>query len=387
MSMKFLWLLSAVVLSISNGWAATRFENEVEAAMAGMNASKAESAIGYADDSGVFVVCVGRDAGSDGVEASRERARLAAVGAVASVLGNRTKSALQLSTSENGDEIREFFSSLTETTVDVCLKGVRVLRVGKDAEGETVVVVAATARAVDASVRLRQAMDDAGEAGVVIAVGVDPVRAVAERNALRSAVEQVAGTMVAGRVSVTEKENLHKRLATTAGALVDEYRIVRESRSNADYTVEIAARVSKRAVYDSYRSFFKAIDNPTFIVESDECSLKQAFTRYFVDKGFNLTERRDLAHYVIRLDGRFSERPNPVTGKEGTMLALSVSVVSTDGRTVLLQLTERKAKDSEVLDRAQRIQAVSRMIFEKIRSRLDEKIHDMVIRMLDEADA
>lgn len=385
--MKSMWLLSAVVLAVSNVRAMTQFEKEVESAIGRLNAAHAESAIGFADDSGVFVVCVGRDGGSDGIDASRERARLAAMNAVASVLGNKTKSALQMATTEKDNEVKEFFSSLTETTVDACLKGVRVLRVGKSAEGETVVIVVVTAKAGDASARLQQAMECAGEKGVVIAVGIDSSRANAEKNALRSAVEQVAGTMVAGKVSVTEKNDLHKRLATTAGALVEEYRITREGRTGDDFMVEVAARVSKRAVYDSYRSFFKAIDNPTFYVESGEKSLKQAFAQYFVDKGFNLTERRDLAHYVIRLDGRFTERPNPITGKQGTMLSLSVSVVSTDGKTILLELTERKAKDSDVLTREQRIQAVSNMIFKKIRNQLDEKIHDMVVRMLDEADS
>lgn len=385
--MKFICFLSAVVLFMSKGWAMSQFENEVESTISKMDASNAESAIGFADDSGVFIICVGRDSGRDGVDASRERARLAAINAVASVLGNKTKSSLQMSTIENGNEVQEFFSSLSETTVEACLKGVRVLRVGKNAEGETVVIVVATAKAGDASVRLQKAMDGIGEKGVVLAVGVDSSRAIAEKNALRSAVEQVAGTMVAGKVSMTEKEDLHKRLATTAGALVEEYRITKESRTDADFRVEIAARVSKRAVYDSYRSFFKAIDNPTFYVESNEKSLKQAFVQYFVDKGFNLTERQDLAHYVIRLDGKFTERPNPITGKQGTMLSLSVSVASTDGKTILLQLTERKSKDSDVLTREQRIEAVSNMIFKKIRNQLDEKIHGMVIRMLDGADS
>ena len=385
--MKFIWLLFVVAFFMSNGWAMLRFENEVESAINKLDASNSESAIGFADDSGVFIICVGRDSGRDGVDASRERARLSAINAVASVLGNKTKSSLRMETAENGNEVKEFFSSLSETTVEACLKGVRVLRVGKNAEGETVVIVVATAKAGDASVRLQQAMDGAGEKGVVLAVGVDSSRAIAEKNALRSAVEQVAGTMVAGKVSVTEKEDLHKMLATTAGALVEEYRITKESRTDADFTVEIAARVSKRAVYDSYRSFFKAIDNPTFYVESKENSLKQAFVQYFIDKGFNLTEHQDLAHYVIRLDGKFTERPNPITGKQGTMLSLSVSVVSTDGKTILLQLTERKSKDSDVLTREQRIEAVSNMIFKKIKNQLDEKIHDMVIRMLDEADS
>lgn len=384
--MKFIWLLSVVALFMSNGWAMVRFENELESAIRKLDASNAESAIGFADDSGVFIICVGRDSGRDGVDASRERARLSAINAVASVLGNKTKSSLQMATTENGNEVKEFFSSLSETTVEACLKGVRVLRVGKNAEGETVVIVVATAKAGDASARLQQAMDGAGEKGVVLAVGIDADRATAEKNALRSAVEQVAGTMVAGKVTINEKEEMHKRLAATAGALVEEYRVVKETKVEAEFRVEVVAKVSKKAVYESYKSYFKAIDNPTFVVESNEPALTRAFSQYFVDKGFNVTERKDLAHYVIRLNGNFSERKNPVTGNLGTMLALSVEIVSVDGKTVLLKMVEQKSKDSEVLSRDQRVEAVSKMIFKKIHERLDDAIHQMVIKMLDDAE-
>ena len=49
-------------------------------------------------------------------------------------------------------------------------------------------------------------------------------------------------------------------------------------------------------------------------------------------------------------------------------------------------MSDRKSKDSEVLTRDQRIEAVSKMIFKKIHERLDDAIHQMVIKMLDDAE-
>ena len=53
---------------------------------------------------------------------------------------------------------------------------------------------------------------------------------------------------------------------------------------------------------------------------------------------------------------------------------------------LLLKMNEKKAKDSEVLSREQRVEEVSRTIFEKIHKRLHQAIHDMVIKMIDDAD-
>ena len=70
----------------------------------------------------------------------------------------------------------------------------------------------------------------------------------------------------------------------------------------------------------------------------------------------------------------------------GTMLALNIEIVSVDGTKTLLTMNEKQAKDSEVLTREQRIEEVSRRIFNKLETRLHKAIQDMVVRMLDEAD-
>lgn len=344
--------------------------------------------VGESKDCGVFIVGVGRAEFRPGaVSRCREIAEKRALESVAGFLNAKVESETKMSVQANSsDMVKELYSSLTKASVASLLKGARTVSAKKNDNGEMEAVVLVTTKAADAGGVFAVAQGQMGDKGTVMAVGIDADRATAEKNALRSAVEQVAGTMVAGKVTINEKEEMHKRLAATAGALVEEYRVVKESKIEAEFRVEVVAKVSKKAVYESYKSYFKAIDNPTFVVESNEPALTRVFSQYFVDKGFNVTERRGLAHYVIRLNGKFSERKNPLTGNPGTMLALSVEIVSVDGKTVLLKMAEQKSKDSEVLSRDQRVEAVSKMIFKKIHERLDDAIHQMVIKMLDDAE-
>lgn len=375
------------LLPIGDGLAAELSE-EVRQVIIQATRAGASVEVGESKDCGVFIVGVGRAEFRPGaVNRCREIAEKRALECVAGFLNAKVESKSEISVQENSSgEIKEFFSSLTTASVAGLLKGARTVSTKKNANGEIEAVVIVTTKSADASGVFAAAQGEMSDKGTVMAVGIDTDRATAEKNALRSAVEQVAGTMVAGKVTINEKEEMHKRLAVTAGALVEEYRVVKETKVEAEFRVEVVAKVSKKAVYESYKSYFKAIDNPTFVIESNEPALTRAFTQYFVDKGFDVAERRDLAHYVIRLDGTFTERKNPVTGYPGTMLNLSVEIVSTDGKAVLLKMSDRKSKDSEVLTRDQRIEAVSKMIFKKIHERLDDAIHQMVIKMLDDAE-
>ena len=341
---------------------------------------------------GLVMVGIGRTQYKRGaVNKCREIARVEAIrevsGALKTAFKAQTIASLNLEVSGETSKAEMFVSSLSEASIDQMVKGIQVISSGKNESDEMEVVVLLSSVFHDASDVLSAMQEKWGDKGVVKAVGIDEDRYLAERDALRSAVEQVAGTMVVGKVSVNEREELHRRLATTAGALVDEYRIVRETKVEATFNVEIVARVSKRKLYDSYRSYFKCLDNPKFCIEATNSALVRAFTQHFVDKGFTITEKADEAQYKIKLDGRFRERTNPVTGNPGTMLALTVEIVSVDGSTVLMRMNEKQAKDSDVLTREQRTEAVCERIFEKLKQQLDQAIHNMVIRMLDDGHA
>lgn len=362
-----------------------------------MSSSGAEVRAGHSKEFGVYIVAVARAAPREDTAAARDRAAekaaVKAKNSVASFIETSVASSTESRTDElvvdGAAQVREFFSSATRTTCKQLLKGIQTLRTRSLPGGEVETVVFVMTSAGDASGKLREAMLSAGDRGTVVAVGISSVRAEAEKNALRSAVEQVAGTIVVGKTSViqaNEKEEFHRRLSTSAGALVEEYRVTKETKIETEYRLEIVAKVSKRKIYESYKSFFKALDNPVFAIESTNMALTRGFTQYFVDKGMRITENAAEANYIIRLDGTFTERKSPISGNDGTMLRLAIEIVSADGSTVLLKMTERKAKDSNVLSKSEREAEVSRMIFEKVRGRLDEAIHKMVVKMLDDAD-
>jgi len=342
---------------------------------------------------GVYFVGIGRSRYRPGaINRCREVAQANAEKELTSALQMSSKAhdIAGITMKQDGDntEVKAFVSSLTESKIDQLLKGVQVVSSGKNANGEMEVVVYTTSKLVDQSEALLNAQLQWGDKGVVKAVGIDTDRAVAEKNALRSAVEQVAGTLVVGKVSVNEREEMHKRLATTAGALVEEYRVVKESKVELEYRVEVLARVNKRKLYDNYRSYFKCLDNPVFCIVATDESLTRHFTQFFADKGFSLANDPAACQYLIKLEGRFRDRPTPGNDRStGTMLNLNVSIVSTDGKRTLLTMNEKQAKDSESLTAEQRREEVSRRIFNKLEERLHKAIQDMVVRMLDEADS
>lgn len=348
---------------------------------------------GYDSDLGVFVVGIGRTRYRHGaLGKSREIARMHAVKAVTEALGQAFRAkdvaVLQMSATDEVSKAEVFVSSMTESSVDQLVKGVQEVSSGKNAEGEMEVAVYLASKRCDHTATLLEMQKQWGNAGVVKAVGMGSDRRIAEMNALRSAVEQVAGTLVVGKVSMNEREELHKRLATSAGTLVEEYRVISERKIEMEFRIEVVARVSKRKLYESYKSYFKTLDNPVFYIKATDRALSRNFTQFFIDKGMQISENRDAAQYEIRLDGNYRDRQTPGNDRSrGTMLSLAIEIVSIDGNRVLLKMNEKKSKDSEVLSREQRIEEVSRTIFEKVHGRLHQAIHDMVIKMLDDADS
>lgn len=342
---------------------------------------------------GVFIVAIGHSRyREDDVNFSREIAELNAKKQLGAALGEafRAKDTVALKMSVDGDgnaEASAFVSSLSDASISQYLKGLQMVSSRKNAGGEMEVVMYMSSRSQDMAGELAASQMKWGDKGVVRAVGIDTARMVAEKNALRSAVEQVAGTMVVGKVAVNEKEEMHKRLATTAGALVEEYRVVNESKVDVEFRVEVLAKVDKRKLYDSYRSYFKCLDNPTFFLVATDEALLHHFRQFFVDKGFTIVNRPEDCHYVIKLNGRFHERPTPSNPKSmGTMLNLEIEIATVDGSRTLLTMSERQSKDSEVLSEELRHEEVSRRIFNKMEQNLHQAIHNMVVRMLDDSD-
>ncbi len=348
---------------------------------------------GVSSELGVFVVGVGKARYRENDLAySREIAEINAKKQVTSFLHQSFKAKDVAHTELVADAAGRttataFFSSHSESEINQIMKGWQIVSSGRNGEGQMEVVGFVTSKKSDQANALAVAQLTWGDRGVVAAAGVDVDRMLAEKNALRSAVEQVAGTLVVGKVSVNEREELHKRLATTAGALVEEYRVTRETKVEAGFRVEILARVSKKKLYDNYRSYFKCLDDPVFCLVATDASLIRQFKQFFTEKGLRLTNKSEEAQYFIKLDGWFRDRPTPGNRhSEGTMLDLRISIEAVDGSRTLLTMNETQAKDSVVLTAEQRREEVARRIFEKLEMRLHKALQEMVARMLDDAD-
>lgn len=393
MNAKVVMFVVTLIVGVALPGMSEALPPEVQETVNEMRESGASARVGFSKGSGLFVIGVGHSRFRPGaIGRCRELARAEAIKQIAASLSQSVKakdrsSLIFCADGEGRAKAEAILSSLTEIKVDQMLKGVQVVQSGKNKAGEMEVVACVIARERDQTDELIGLMDQWGDRGVVFATGVDADRAIAERNALRSAVEQVAGTMVVGKVSVTEQEELHKRLATTAGALVEEFRVVKETKVEMDYRVELLARVSKKKLYESYRSYFKCLDDPSFCLTATDKSLVDHFSQFFVEKGMRVVDRPELAQYIIELDGCFVDRPTPGNpSSNGTMLNLNISVAAADGSCVLLSLNETRAKDSSVLTPAQRRQETARLIFEKLEPKLHQALHEMVVRMLDESD-
>lgn len=349
--------------------------------------------VGVSPELGLFIVGIGQACYRvDNLANSFEVADICAKKQVASALCQAFRAkdvaCTELTIEGTGrPQVTAFLASCSETKIGQIMKGWQVVSSGKNADGQMEVVGVVFEKMENRIKPLTVAQLDWEEQGVVTAVGVDVDRASAEKNALRSAVEQIAGTLVVGKVSVNDREELHKRLATTAGALVESYRVVKETRTESGFRIEILARVSKKKLYDNYRAYFKSLDDPKFCLVATDPALIQSFNQFFVEKGLRLTNRLDDAQYLIKLDGRFRDRPTPRNAaSEGTMLDLRIVVETVDGSRILLTMNERQSKDSEVLSKEQRREEIARRIFLKLKARLHRAIHEMVVQMLDDAD-
>ena len=357
-----------------------------------MRTHGASARSGISDETGFYIVGIGRSRYLyDEIDKCREIARANAIKEIASAMETclKARDEVGLTMKIDGDaaEARAFVLSLTETKVESLMKGVEIIGSYKNADGEMEVAACMTAKRVNYNETFAGTRESCADKGTVKAIGIDTCRAMAEKNALRSAVEQVAGTLVVGKVVVNEREDMHKRLATTAGALVEEYRIIEESRIGSEHKVVVVAKVDKRKLYDDYKSFFKCLHDPIFCIDATDESLKRHFTQFFIDKGFCLTTDPTECHYVIKLDGKFVERPTPsVPNSVGTMLNLNVRIESADGKRVLMSLNDRQSKDSLMLTAEQRHEETARRIFNKLELKLHQAIQDMVVRLLDEAD-
>lgn len=365
---------------------------EIKDLVAEMRESGADVRAGYSRELGVYVVGIGTAEIKGSKDVAREKAKVNAVDAIAAYLGAAIESSTKMATEEStvGDvtETKEFYQKVQSVDVKQFLKGIVTLDSRTKGDGDMEVAIYCTSTTKDASAELVAAKT---QDGTVQATGVAETREMALHRAQRSAVEQVVGTSSVSKTVVhtlDSQESIKSRKGTFADGLIEEYRILpEEDRCEEGFRVTIVAKVSKKKVLDTYRAYMKAMDKPAFYLQSSDEELEDAFTQYFIDKGFIISRRPEGANFSISLKGDFAPVEDPVSGRAGTQLSMTVTVMTIDGAKVLLKVTNDPRKASFFTGSKDRQkEKTAEKACKQIESNLGKAIHKMVVKMVDEID-
>lgn len=365
----------------------------IEEAAKRMLADGVEVAAGFDESVGVYVVASG-SAEITGTKAKAKAvARVNALRRMGEFLGSRVSAASRHETSEatvNGQtEVRDFFSSITEVQVRQLLKGVQDQGFVSDGDAVTAVVYM-TAKSQDRSEELNAALDAAKSDGMVKAAGEGRTRDAAVQLALRSAVEQVVGTLVVGETKIADDEAARDRIFAGAEGFVDEYRVTAEAKAPDGTRIEIVAKVSKRKILDSYRAYLKALGDPVFCIEcasddsaAEDVQISARFAQFFRTLGLRISKTRDGADYLIKARGAYRRVPNPMDERETfTQYSMSIKVLARGGEE-LLSLVNDPRKSAVCLGDAEREREVcAEKAFKQMEKPVHEAVNAMIARMM-----
>lgn len=360
-----------------------------------MKEDGAESRAGFTKQLGVFIVATGNAPITGSKAKAKTIARANAVQNVAAFMGSQVSSATRSESSESTvndvTEVKEFFSTVTETKVKQLLKGVQDLSMEDD--GDTMVAtVFLTTKAVDKSAELKAAMDAMGDEGTVRAVGEANSHQNAIQMALRAAVEQVVGTMVVGETKITDNEKVKSKIFSGAEGFVDTYRPVEEVEISAGWRVTVIAKVSKKKILDSYRVYLKTLGDPVFYLEctssdsdGEDKQIAARFGQFFRKLGFKISKTPEGADYLINAAGEYRRVKNPIDEDQTfTQYSMVIRVLSKTGEE-LLSLPNNPRKSAVCINNPERERELcAAKAFKQMEKPVHEAINDMIARMMAE---
>ena len=358
-----------------------------------MKEDGAESRAGYTKQLGVFVVATGTAPITGSKAKAKTIARANAVQNIAAFMGSQVSSETRSESSEatvNGQtEIKEFFSTVTETKVKQFLKGVQDLSMDDDGD-LMVATVFLTTKAIDKSAELKAAMDAMGDEGTVRAVGEANTHQNAIQMALRAAVEQVVGTMVVGETRITDNEKVRSRIYAGAESFVDAYRVVEETEVTVGWRVTVIAKVSKKKILDSYRVYLKTLGDPVFYLEctssdsdGEDKQIAARFGQFFRKLGFKISKTPEGANYIIKASGEYRRVKNPIDEEQTfTQYSMIIKVLSKTGEE-LLSLPNNPRKSAVCINNPERERELcAEKAFKQMEKPVHEAINDMIARMM-----
>lgn len=387
-------LFICCLAAFAAGIASAAVPAAVDAAVKQMQADGAEVRAGCTKSLGVFVVASGSAEITGSKAKAKTVARVNAVKKLGAFLGTQVsaedRAAMTATTDADGKEvITEFFSSMTTEKVNQLLKGVQDY--GSDSDGDIVTyIVYLTAKGQDKSAELKAAMNALGDEGTVQAVGEGRTHDIAVQLALRSAVEQVVGTMVVGETKITDNESVRNKIFSGAEGFVDEYRITTEVTVSAGTRIEIVAKVSKKKILDSYRVYLKALGDPVFYLEctstdsdGEDAQIAARFGQFFRKLGFKIAKTPEGADYCINASGSYRRVKSPMDENEVfTQYSMIIKVLSKSGEE-LLSLPNNPRKSAVSLGDPEREREIcAEKAFKQMEKPVHEAINDMIARMM-----
>ena len=365
----------------------------VDAAVKQMQADGAEVRAGFDKGLGVFVVASGTADITGSKAKAKTVARVNAVQRLGEFLGSQVSAASRHETSEatvyGQTEVKEFFSSVTEVQVRQLLKSVQDY--GSDSDGDTVTaIVYLTTKAQDKSAELKAAMNAMGDEGTVKAVGEGRTHDIAVQLALRSAVEQVVGTMVVGETKITDNEAVRNKIFSGAEGFVDTYRVTEETEIAVGWRVVVIAQISKKKLLDSYRVYLKALGDPVFWLEcksddsdGEDRQIAARFGQFFRKLGFKISKTPEGANFCINAYGSYRRVKNPLDEDQTfTQYSMVIKVLSPSGEE-LLSLPNNPKKSAVCINNPEREREIcAEKAFKQMEKPVHEAINAMIARMM-----
>lgn len=283
---------------------------------------------------------------------------------------------------------KEFYESISTMQVNQFLRGVVLYEMQKTTKGISIVCLA-TGQAMDMAKEMKARMAK-NPPGTVSATGfayivnnrIDVAKQQSLRSALRSAVEQVLGTLLVGNSQVQNNEKIKSKIFAHASGFVEEYRIVSESERDGNYQTVIYAKVSQNKLLDSYSAYLKSFGDPAFLLVTNNKELYQTFTKFFVGLGLKMTADEAKADYIIDAMGDYRSILHPASGVPGIQLSLWIRISDANTQIELLSQKNDPRRSAVFHSSGERQKDLAtEKAFAQIRTPLHEALNQMIGNM------
>ena len=357
-------------------------------------AKKRKVAGGYNPSVGVYVISVVRIQQPElTVDELNEMALARAKKEIAAFIGQEInaheKTGYSQSQINDKVELKSFYTSVTEINVNQLLNGVTLYKVWQEGK-KTVAVCFLTGKTADMSAKLKQQIaqlppDTVGATGLA-AIDENNMQLAKEkalRAALRNAVEQVLGTVLAGNTQVQDNEKIRSRIFSQSKGFVEEYRIITENSENNYYRIEVVAKIARDKLLDSYSSYLKTMGDPEFFVRTENRELYLTFVKFFEGLGLKLTSDLNSAAYIIDAFGDFKQVKHPVENLYGTQLSLWIRIFDAkSGQELLSQKNDPRRAVSFISSGERQKDIAVGKAFKQVRAPLHKAVDEMISKMV-----